>query len=127
PSSSATSAGCSITSWSIRRVTSGRSCCAGTSGVHARAPGRARDLRRPPGRRPPSELNPMAIAPETGRILTVSALTRRIKEALGERFPAVWVKGELTGFKRSDRGHLYFSLKDATALIECMMWKDEAA
>src|SRR5262249_36315332 len=27
----------------------------------------------------------------------------------------------------SDRGHLYFSLKDATALIECMMWKDDAA
>jgi exodeoxyribonuclease VII large subunit len=50
-----------------------------------------------------------------------------IKDALGRAFPAVWVKGELTGCKRADRGQLYFSLKDKNALIECVMWSTAAS
>lgn len=70
----------------------------------------------------------MAISPAPDSVLSVSALTRLIKETLGQAFPAVWVKGELSGFKRSDRGHLYFSLKEGTtALIDCVMWKGTAA
>ncbi len=69
----------------------------------------------------------MAISPAPEAILSVSALTRLIKETLGAAFPAVWVKGELSGFKRSDRGHLYFSLKEGTtALVDCVMWKGTA-
>jgi len=70
----------------------------------------------------------MALSPAPDTILSVSALTRLIKETLGQTFPAVWVKGEMSGFKRSDRGHLYFSLKEGTtALIDCVMWKTSAA
>ena len=70
----------------------------------------------------------MATVPAPETVLSVSALTRLIKETLGEAFPAVWVKGELSGFKRSDRGHLYFSMKEGTnALIDCVMWKTTAA
>ncbi|MGH7729704.1 MAG: exodeoxyribonuclease VII large subunit [Candidatus Eiseniibacteriota bacterium] len=69
----------------------------------------------------------MAISPTPDSILSVSALTRLIKDTLGQTFPAVWVKGELSGFKRSDRGHLYFSLKEGTtALLDCVMWKTPA-
>src|SRR5258706_14156651 len=69
----------------------------------------------------------MAISPAPDTVLSVSALTRLIKETLGQTFPAVWVKGELSGFKRSGRGHLYFSLKEGTtALIDCVMWKTTA-
>src|SRR5262245_36274460 len=69
----------------------------------------------------------MAISPAADAILSVTALTRLIKETLGGTFPAVWVKGELSGLKRSDRGHLYFSLKDGTtALLECVMFKTAA-
>src|SRR5262245_60050916 len=69
----------------------------------------------------------MAISPSPESILSVSALTRLIRDTLGRTFPAVWVKGELSGFKRSDRGHLYFSLKEGTAaLIDCVMWKTTA-
>ena len=57
----------------------------------------------------------MAVSPALDSVLSVSALTRLIKETLGQAFPAVWVKGELSGFKRSDRGHLYFSLREGTA------------
>lgn len=69
----------------------------------------------------------MALSPAPDSVLSVSALTRLIKDTLGQAFPAVWVKGELSGFKRSDRGHLYFSLKEGTtALIDCVMWKTPA-
>ncbi len=70
----------------------------------------------------------MAVSPAPEAILTVGALTRLIKDALAGAFPAVWVKGELSGFKRSDRGHLYFTLKEGKdAVLDCVMWKGTAA
>jgi exodeoxyribonuclease VII large subunit len=59
-------------------------------------------------------------------MLTVSALTGLIKGTLSEAFPAVWVKGQLTGFKRYTSGHLYFSLKDEGAVLGGVMWKTRA-
>jgi len=68
----------------------------------------------------------MAPAPASDGILSVSALTSLIKGTLTEAYPAVWVKGELTGFKRHGSGHLYFSLKDEGAVLGCVMWKGRA-
>ena len=65
----------------------------------------------------------MATVPQTEGVLSVSALTQRIKSALEEGFPGVWVKGELTGVKRAPSGHLYFSLKDSSSQLDCVMWK----
>jgi exodeoxyribonuclease VII large subunit len=65
----------------------------------------------------------VATLPQTEGMLSVSALTQRIKEALEVGFPAVWVKGELTGVKRAPSGHLYFSLKDPSSQLDCVMWK----
>jgi exodeoxyribonuclease VII large subunit len=70
----------------------------------------------------------MSLAPAPETILSVAALTRLIKDTLAGAFPAVWVKGELSGFKRSDRGHLYFALKDGKdAVLDCVMWSRTAA
>ena len=64
----------------------------------------------------------------TERILSVSALTRMIKDTLGETFPAVWVKGEVTGLRRSPPGHVYFSLKEGMeAILECAMFSRAAS
>ncbi|MBI3539665.1 MAG: exodeoxyribonuclease VII large subunit, partial [Candidatus Eisenbacteria bacterium] len=69
----------------------------------------------------------MAVSPASERILSVSALTRLIKDTLDGAFPAVWVKGELSGVKRADRGQLYFALKDGKdALLDCVMWSTAA-
>lgn len=38
----------------------------------------------------------------------------------------VHVRGEISGFKRHTSGHLYFSLKDATALVRCVMFRAQA-
>ena len=47
----------------------------------------------------------MAIHPEPERILGVAALTRLVKDSLEAEFPALWVRGEVSGFKRAESGH----------------------
>jgi len=68
----------------------------------------------------------MATLPAPEGVLSVSALTGLIKSTLAEAFPAVWVKGEISGFKRHSSGHLYFNLKDTGAVLGCVMWKGRA-
>lgn len=57
------------------------------------------------------------------KLLTVGALTREIKRLLGESFGALWIEGEISGFKLHSSGHAYFMLKDAAAQLSCVMWK----
>ncbi len=57
-------------------------------------------------------------------VFSVSEITRDIRRTLGDSFDDVWVRGEITGFKRHQpSGHLYFSLKDEGAVLACAMWK----
>ncbi len=60
------------------------------------------------------------------RIYTVSELTREIKQVLENSFPRLWAEGEISNFKRHTSGHLYFTLKDETAQINCAMWRFRA-
>ena len=60
---------------------------------------------------------------EQRRILTVSELTHDIKTLLETGFDSVWVKGEISSFKVPSSGHFYFSLKDETAMLACVMFK----
>ena len=69
----------------------------------------------------------MATVPGTEPILTVRGLTARIKEALEGAFPAVWVRGEISGLKLAPSGHLYLTLKDAESQLDVVMWKTAAA
>jgi exodeoxyribonuclease VII large subunit len=56
-------------------------------------------------------------------ILTVSEVTRRIKETLEHGFSAVTVEGELSNTKLHTSGHFYFTLKDEGAQISGVMWR----
>ncbi len=60
------------------------------------------------------------------QVYTVSRLTREIKELLEMSFPRLWVEGEISNFKRHSSGHLYFTLKDDKAQINCAMWRFRA-
>ena len=40
---------------------------------------------------------------------------------------SLWVKGEISNYKRHSSGHLYFSLKDATGTIKCVMFRSNAS
>jgi exodeoxyribonuclease VII large subunit len=62
------------------------------------------------------------------RVLSVGELTRQIKDLLAGTFPGVWVKGEITSFRGvHSSGHLYFSLKDANAVLGCTLFRSVAS
>ena len=56
-------------------------------------------------------------------IMTVSELNRLAREVLEQSFPLFWVSGEVSNFTRAASGHWYFSLKDTTAQVKCVMFK----
>ncbi|HVG63817.1 MAG TPA: exodeoxyribonuclease VII large subunit [Hyalangium sp.] len=61
-------------------------------------------------------------------VLTVSELTRQLKDTIESRYPRVLVRGEVSGFRGANaRGHLYFTLKDADACIDAKVWASQAA
>ncbi len=57
---------------------------------------------------------------------SVTDLTRYLRELLesDELLQDVWVKGEVSNFSRPASGHLYFTLKDSTASLRCVMWRN---
>lgn len=61
------------------------------------------------------------------QVLTVSGLTRQIKQALEEAFPSVWVTGEISNLARPQSGHVYLTLKDETAQIRGAIWRSVAS
>lgn len=59
---------------------------------------------------------------------TVSDLSRFLR-ALIEAEPllqGIWVRGEVSNFSRPKSGHWYFTLKDKTAQLPCVMWRTTA-
>ena len=70
----------------------------------------------------PEEEAPAPPAP-VRRVLTVSQLTGRIRTLLEEQFLETWVEGEISNLARPSSGHIYFSLKDATAQVRCAMFR----
>jgi exodeoxyribonuclease VII large subunit len=61
-----------------------------------------------------------ANAPE----ITVSELASALKRAIEDRFGYVRVRGEISGFRgRHSSGHAYFSLKDAGARLDAVIWR----
>lgn len=58
--------------------------------------------------------------------LTVTQLTNLIKNMLENSFQNILLKGEISNFKPSSAGHLYFSLKDADAQISAVMFRGSA-
>jgi len=60
---------------------------------------------------------------------TVSKLTFYIRKLLEENevLQDVWVEGEISNLSRPASGHIYFTLKDSSAALKCVMWKTSAA
>lgn len=56
-------------------------------------------------------------------VLTVSELNRMARRALESQLPLLWVEGEVSNFMRAASGHWYFSLKDASAQVRCVMFR----
>ena len=54
---------------------------------------------------------------------TVSQLTRRLRGHLENAFFDVWVRGEISGFRKPASGHAYMVLKDAGAQIRVCLFR----
>jgi len=59
-------------------------------------------------------------------VRSVSEMSQAIKRSLEGSFEFVRVRGEVSGFKRAASGHLYFSLKDARAVLDAVCWRGTA-
>ena len=53
---------------------------------------------------------------------TVGEVTKRARAVIEAGLPPLWVRGEITGFKAWRSGHWYFSLRDKTAQLRCVMF-----
>lgn len=65
--------------------------------------------------------------PAGERPLTVTELATLAKEVLEAAVPPVWAVGEVSGFRKHANGHWFFTLKDAGAKLNCVMWRADAA
>ena len=57
---------------------------------------------------------------------SVSELAQALKRTVEDAFGILRLRGEISGFKRAASGHVYFSLKDADAVIDAVMWRGTA-
>src|ERR1700756_3001578 len=60
-------------------------------------------------------------------VYSVSEISTSIKRMVEDRFGVVRVRGEISGFKQATSGHVYFRLKDDTAVIDAVCWRGMAS
>jgi exodeoxyribonuclease VII large subunit len=56
---------------------------------------------------------------------TVSELNASIKNLIEDKFPFVWIFGEISNFRVPASGHFYFTLKDAASQISSVMFRGQ--
>lgn len=54
--------------------------------------------------------------------MSVCDLTLKTRELVESRLKSIWVRGEISDFKRHRNGHWYFCLRDRDAQIRCVIW-----
>ena len=54
--------------------------------------------------------------------LAIADVTAAAKDVIEGAFPPLWVKGEVSNFTAHRNGHWYFSLRDKTAQLSCVVW-----
>jgi len=64
----------------------------------------------------------------SARIVAVARLSAYLRNVLGNDkwLRNIGVRGEISGLSASKNSHVFFSLKDADALLNCIVWSDQA-
>jgi exodeoxyribonuclease VII large subunit len=57
--------------------------------------------------------------------ISVSDLATELRVLVESGLQPVWVRGEISDFKRYKSGHWYFSLRDSSAQIRCVVWASD--
>lgn len=59
--------------------------------------------------------------------MSVSDVSRLLKGVVETAFARVKIRGEISGVKKSSAGHIYFTLKDDSAVIDAVSWRGQNA
>src|SRR5436309_393004 len=77
-------------------------------------------------------MDPIAVTcenrPGTPQALTVTQLARVIRDTVRANpiLSRILVRGEVSNLQRAPAGHVFFTLKDATAQISCTLFREDA-
>jgi len=63
-----------------------------------------------------------AASPGTPHILSVTELTRTVRELVEGMVGEVWVEGEVSNLRKQASGHQYFTLKDDRCQLPCVLF-----
>lgn len=61
-------------------------------------------------------------SPQETRVFSVSELAFSLKKVVETTFSTVCVRGEVSGLRPHSSGHLYFALKDNSAVLDVVFW-----
>jgi exodeoxyribonuclease VII large subunit len=61
------------------------------------------------------------------KAISVSELNNQLKSLLETTFCNVYVEGEISNLTYHNSGHIYFSIKDKTSTISCVMFRGNAS
>jgi exodeoxyribonuclease VII large subunit len=64
--------------------------------------------------------------PPERRVWKVRDLVAALRTHIEREYSDAWVEGEISNFRASDSGHLYFTLKDGNAQIRVVMFRSSA-
>jgi exodeoxyribonuclease VII large subunit len=74
-----------------------------------------------------SENNIFLTPQQSQRPYTISEINQGIALAIESSNNLVWIEGEISNWKPSSSGHIYFRLKDAESQIPAVIWRSAAA
>ena len=60
------------------------------------------------------------------KIYAVRELVAELRTQVERAFTDVYLEGEISNYRPADSGHLYFTLKDASAQLRAVMWRTQA-
>ncbi|MEE9207756.1 MAG: exodeoxyribonuclease VII large subunit [Gemmatimonadota bacterium] len=58
--------------------------------------------------------------------VSVTEVNRAVRQRLEGEFGSLWVKGEISNWRAHTNGHRYFTLRDDSAQLKCVMWRSDA-
>jgi exodeoxyribonuclease VII large subunit len=65
---------------------------------------------------------PPPAKPAGPKIHTVSEILAGVKRVLDDAWPEVWVRGEISEYRRYDSGHVYFKLRDQDGVLSAVLF-----
>lgn len=74
-------------------------------------------------------MKPTTVAnnPPKQHIYSISELNSNIKQLLEDKYPFLWISGEISNYRVPSSGHCYFTLKDSRSQISAVLFRNQAA